>query len=320
MSKISSIGSKAYFGGYDLSGDITGLGGIVSSVDFQDTSAIDSTAMERLMLRRDGSIAINAILNPSSGRSHPVLSALPSTEIDVMWAASTTLGDICAMLAAKQASYQFAIGTNGATQLTANALAAIGAALEWGNLLTAGQRTDSSATLSGTGIDRGIPPGESAVTITSASAANPTSVLTATAHGYTSGDSVIIAGTSKAALNDEFTITVVDATHFTVPVDLTSGGATGGTVTRTSTRSGWAAQLQAFSLASGSPGVKIQHAPKNTSGSFTDVTSGAFSTPTAASAQRIAGASTALLQRYVRIGTTGTFSNLVYAAGIAAPV
>lgn len=71
------------------------------------------------------------------------------------------------------------------------------------------------------------------VSITSNSVGAPTSVLTAAPHGFTDGDQVIIAGVagSTPTINGTWTINVIDATHFTVPVTTTVGG-TGGTVIR----------------------------------------------------------------------------------------
>ncbi len=69
--------------------------------------------------------------------------------------------------------------------------------------------------------------------ITSNSVANPTVVLTASAHNLTTGDSVVIAGNtgSTPSINGTYTATVTDGTHFTIPVNVTVGGS-GGTVTR----------------------------------------------------------------------------------------
>lgn len=316
MARINAIGSMGFFGGYDLSGDVSSLGGIEMAVNLEDITTLGDTAMERLMLRRDGKISFNAILNNAAGRSHPVLKTLPTTEIDVMWAQANAVNAICAMLSAKQASYNMALGADGAGLLSAEALAALGVGTEWGQLATAGKRTDTTATATGTGTDMGIPPPGTAVTITSASNQNPTSVLTASPHGMITGDSCIIAGTDKAALNDEFTVTFVDSTHFTVPVDLTSGGATGGNVIKTSSNTGWAAQRQSFSFTGTSSTITVQHAPKNLSGSFVDLTGGAFTAVTALGAERIAGAATAILQRYVRVKTTGVFSEHTFAVGV----
>lgn len=73
-------------------------------------------------------------------------------------------------------------------------------------------------------------------TIVSNSIANPTVLTFATAQGFATGDSVLIAGniTSSPAINGAQTITRITSTTFSVPVNVTTGG-TGGTVTATGT-------------------------------------------------------------------------------------
>lgn len=67
--------------------------------------------------------------------------------------------------------------------------------------------------------------------ITSSSVANPT-VITATAHGFSTGDTVKIVGhtTSTPDINGNWRITVTGVNTFTIPVNVTSGG-TGGSAT-----------------------------------------------------------------------------------------
>ena len=56
-------------------------------------------------------------------------------------------------------------------------------------------------------------------------------VTTATAHGFTSGNSVTISGNSVAAYNGVWTVTVTTATAFTIPSSGNPGTGTGGTAT-----------------------------------------------------------------------------------------
>jgi hypothetical protein len=86
--------------------------------------------------------------------------------------------------------------------------------------------------------------------IVSNTLANPTVIATAAAHGRTTGDVVQIAGNvgSVPSINGAFPVTVIDATHFSIPVNCTTGG-TGGSMTPTaahhSERSALAAQVLA---------------------------------------------------------------------------
>lgn len=77
-------------------------------------------------------------------------------------------------------------------------------------------------------VDALAPP----VAITSNSQANP-SVITCATHTFQTGDTVTIAGvaSSNADINGSRVVTRVNATSFSVPVDASVAGGTGGTVT-----------------------------------------------------------------------------------------
>lgn len=47
----------------------------------QETTGVDKSAMERLLLLADFSITLNGTFNPSAGASHAVLKTVPSTSI-----------------------------------------------------------------------------------------------------------------------------------------------------------------------------------------------------------------------------------------------
>jgi len=100
-------------------------------------------------------------------------------------------------------------------------------------------------------------------------------------------------------------------------VQLTNGirtdtGATNGvgvdrTVTYASTAFGLAGYLHVFAFTGTSVTIKIQDSADNVS--FADVTGGTFTVVTAAGFERIATGLTQTVRRYLRIATTGTFSN-----------
>jgi hypothetical protein len=71
------------------------------------------------------------------------------------------------------------------------------------------------------------------VVITSNSQANPSVITTAAAHSYQTGDTVTIAGVagSNADINGSRIVTRINATSFSVPVNASTSGGTGGTVT-----------------------------------------------------------------------------------------
>jgi len=66
------------------------------------------------------------------------------------------------------------------------------------------------------------------VAITSSSVANPSSILTA-AHKFVTNDTVTILGHtgSTPAIDGDRVATFVDTTHFTIPINVTGGGAGG---------------------------------------------------------------------------------------------
>lgn len=149
MAKQSGLGDNFYIGGVDVSGDISALGNVGGGPAVQDVTGIDKSAMERLGLNRDGRMEFTSFFNPL--RAHPVLSALPTGDVILTYCRGTALGSPAACLNAKQANYDGTRGQDGAFTFTVQAQAN-GYGLEWGNLLTAGMRTDSAAT-NGTGFD-----------------------------------------------------------------------------------------------------------------------------------------------------------------------
>lgn len=307
--------SNLYAAGYDLSGDTGSIQRIGGGPSLLDVSTVDVAGMKRIAGRRDGGVDYNVWLNPAGAHVH--LGALPQTAVPIMIPIPPEDGAIVAMLVAKYASYNPAIGQDLAASFSVQALASEGYPVEWGKLITDGKRTDTAATASGTGIDLGIPAGVSAVNITSSSVADPTVITTATDHGLQTGDSILIAGdNSTPSLNGGHTVTVTGDDTFTIDVNVTNAGSAG-TVQRTSHR-GWAAQSQVFSITGTSVTVAIQDAPNNVAGEFADLTGGGFAAVASGSvrgAERIASTS-GIVQRYVRVKTTGTFNPATFAVGI----
>lgn len=107
--------------------------------------------MQRIGGLRNGEISFNSFFNPTAGQEHTVLSALPRTDQHVMYCRGTTLGNPAACMIGKQLDYNPTRAANGALTFAIQAQAN-GYGLEWGRLLTAGLRTDTTAT-NGTGVD-----------------------------------------------------------------------------------------------------------------------------------------------------------------------
>lgn len=153
MTKTNGLGDNLYVGGYNLSGDIGAIDDLSSPRGTIDSTGIDKLANERLLTTKDGKIDFTAFFNPASSQEHPVLSALPTSDIQVMYARGTTLGNPSACMLAKQTNYDGTRGSDGSFTFKVSSLAN-GYGLEWGKLLTAGRRTDTTAT-NGASVDFG---------------------------------------------------------------------------------------------------------------------------------------------------------------------
>lgn len=152
MGKQSGLGSRFLCGGYDLSGDINALSSISESVNLGDTTGIDKDAHERIKLLRDGSMAFASFWNAAN--STPVLAALPKTDTLMTYIPPPQqLGGPSAWLQALQVGYNPTRGNDGALTMATEGQGE-GYGLEWASLLTAGLRTDTTAT-NGSDIDNG---------------------------------------------------------------------------------------------------------------------------------------------------------------------
>ncbi|MEU8756211.1 hypothetical protein AB0C88_37565 [Streptomyces chartreusis] len=146
MTISSGLGQAFYYSGYDLSGD-TGsaddIGGGLSGT--QDTTAINMSAFRRIGLLRDGRISWMSFFNDAAGAAHGRLSALPTADQHLMWATASTIGAPAACLIGKQINYDPTRAQDGTLTIAVNAQGN-GYGLEWCDLLTAQQRTDTGAT------------------------------------------------------------------------------------------------------------------------------------------------------------------------------
>lgn len=151
MAKQGGLGDNLYIAGYDVSGDIGSLDTISGPSAVLDVTAITQSAMARLGGLRGGEIDFTAFFDPAVGASHERLSALPTADVIVSYERGTNLGDTAACMVAKQLNYDGTRAADGAYTFKVQSQSN-GFGLEWGNQLTAGKRTDSTAT-NGTGVD-----------------------------------------------------------------------------------------------------------------------------------------------------------------------
>lgn len=153
MTKQSGLGDNLYIGGYNLSGDIGSLSRIAGGPAALEVTGIDKSAFERIGGLRDGGIEFSAFFNDAVGQAHPRLSALPTTDQVITYCRGTTLSNPAAGLVGKQINYDPTRAQGGALTIGVQ-VQANGYGLEWGRQLTAGQRTDGSAT-NGSSVDLG---------------------------------------------------------------------------------------------------------------------------------------------------------------------
>jgi len=229
MAKQSGLGNNFYVGGYDLSGDTASLNIAASARSTFEVTGVNQSAMDRVLGLSTGVISFESHFNDAALQEHVALSALPTTDRVAIYSVGETLNDTAAGLVCKQLNYDWTRGNDGSLSLACELQGSAGSPIEWGNILTTGVQTVSSAA-STTSIDQSA-----------------------------------------------------------------------------SSSQGARAYIMNFTLSSGSPTVKIEDSPNDSS--WSDLIT--FSTSSAASAER--KTVTGTINRYVRCTLTGTFSNLAFA-------
>jgi len=238
--KSSGMGDQLFIGGYDIGADVNSINSLSTPRETLPATDITQSAMARLFGKRDAQAEFSTYFNDATDREHEALKGLPRTDVHLMYLRGTTLGNESLSMVGKQVDYAPNRSDDGSLLFGVSVLSsAFGA--DWGRQLTAGKRTDTTAT-NGTSVDFG----------------------------------------------------------------------TG------STAFGFQAYLQVFSFTGTSATITIQESSDNAVGDpFAAVTGGAFATVTGRTAERLQSASATLtVERYLRVVTTGTFSNLVFAVSL----
>lgn len=150
--KINGLGCQLWVSGYDLGDDIRDVA-IASPMTPIDVTPITKSAMARIGGRRDGRMAVTAFANVDAAQAHARFSPLATTDGLMSFAIGSTAGMPAAHLYGKQINYDPTRAAAGeltfAVEQQAN-----GFGLEWGTQLTAGKRTDTTAT-TGASVDLG---------------------------------------------------------------------------------------------------------------------------------------------------------------------
>ena len=233
--KQSGLGDNLYIGGYNVSGATQSLN-ISSPLATIDVTDITQYANARLGGLRAGEITLVTYFDTQMTNSaHSLYSALPRTDVISSYFRGTAVGNPAACMVAKQLNYDGTRGTDGSLTAAVD-MQSNGYGLEWCKQLTAGVRTDTTAT-AGAYYDN------------------------ATSYAY-----------------------------------------------------GLQAYLQVFAITGTSVTVEIQHCATS-GGSYT--TLGSFTAVSAApAAQRLVVSNTTTVDRYLKVTTTGTFTNAQFAVAV----
>jgi len=138
------LGDDLLVAGYHIGGDIRDVmanGG----PGLLDVTDITQSAHSRLGGQRDGHMALTSYHDPAAGQEHAAFSSLPRTDVILTYLRGQAIGNPAASLNAKQVNYDPTRANTG--ELTFKIQADGNAyGLEWGIQLTAGVRTDTTAT------------------------------------------------------------------------------------------------------------------------------------------------------------------------------
>lgn len=145
MTKTSGLGDNFYVDGRDLSGDVGSLGTVGGGPAVLDVTGMDKFAFERIGGLRVGTMEYTAFFNNALGQEHATLSTLPRGDRTLTYCRGTVIGNAAACLISKQIDYAPTRGNDGAFTI-AGSHQSNGYGLEWGELLTAGKRIDTTAT------------------------------------------------------------------------------------------------------------------------------------------------------------------------------
>ena len=231
--KLAGMGDRLLVDGFDVSGAVGSINKISGGPKALEVTDITQGAPNRLGGQRDAGIDFSAWLEdtPVTG-GHAALSSLPTGQRIVTYLRGTAIGGFSACMISRQINYDPNRANDGGLTIGVSTQSD-GFGLEWGEQLTAGLRTDTTAT-NGTALDFGA----------------------------------------------------------------------------VSTLFGGQAYLQVNAFTGTSVTVKLQDSADNAT--FADLTGGGFIAATARGAQRLALSNAATVRRYVRVATTGTFSNAVF--------
>ena len=154
MTKSTGLGMRFLVGGYDISGTTAAFDTIRGGSATWDINDITQSAMARTGLARTGGIEVTTFYTgDAAGEAHERLSAMPTDDVHVMVMTAQTLGAPVLAAVGKQVTYDMSRPSDGSL-LCKTTVESTDYGVEWGDLLTAGMRTDTAAT-NGSSVDFG---------------------------------------------------------------------------------------------------------------------------------------------------------------------
>ena len=146
MAKSNGLGDLLFVSGVDISGDVGSIARCAQPSVVLDVTAINASGHERLLSHVDGALEFNSFFNDATSQEHLTLRGKNSgNDRVVTYFRGSAIGNVMAGMTAKQIDYATQRGADGSlssdTQCLANNYG-----LDWGVQLTAGKRTDTTAT------------------------------------------------------------------------------------------------------------------------------------------------------------------------------
>jgi len=139
--------------GYDLSNDIGQIDALENGRGLLGMTGLDKSGHERIQGLQTGRIAFTGFFNDAALQEHVALKLIPTADVIGTVFKTAALAAVAASLTGKRTNYPVTRAADGAmgtgTEIQSNA-----DQLNYGLALTAGKRTDTTAT-NGTGVDFG---------------------------------------------------------------------------------------------------------------------------------------------------------------------
>lgn len=151
MAKQSGLGNDLFVDGYQLGGDVGSLSGLGWVRNLLAVTGITKSAPERIPGLADASLDFQSFFNDATAQEHLVLRNAPLTDSHILWTHANSIGAVAAAIVTKRSNHAPTRGSDGSLVIDHTA-DANGYSLDFGNLLTAGLRTDTSGT-NGTSLD-----------------------------------------------------------------------------------------------------------------------------------------------------------------------